>query len=170
MDARDTWYVVHTHAQAEDTARAHLARQGFTAFLPQFLRRRRHARRIDWVRAPLFPRYLFVAMDIARMRWRAVSSTYGVSRLVCHGDRPASVPAGVVEEIMAQRDEAGLVRLATRIPFEKGEVIQVVSGALTDSIGLFECMTDEERVIMLLDLLGRQVRVKLPLEAVTAYA
>ena len=169
METRDTWYVVHTHAKAEDTARAHLARQGFTAYLPQYLRRRRHARRIDWVRTPLFPRYLFVAMDIARMRWRAVSSTIGVSRLVCHGDRPASVPAGVVEEIMAQRDEAGLVRLATRIPFEKGEVIQVVSGVLTDAIGLFECMTDEERVIMLLDLLGRQVRVKLPLEAVTAY-
>ncbi len=169
MEMRETWYVVHTPAQAEETARAHLARQGFTAFLPQYLRRRRHARRIDWVRAPLFPRYLFVAMDIARMRWRAVSSTIGVSRLVCHGDRPASVPAGVVEEIMAQRDEAGLVRLAARIPFEKGELIQVVSGALTDAIGLFECMTDEERVIMLLDLLGRQVRVKLPLEAVTAY-
>ena len=104
------------------------------------------------------------------MRWRAVSSTIGVSRLVCHGDRPASVPARVVEEIMAQRDEAGLVRLAARIPFEKGETLQVVSGALTDATGLFECITDEERVIMLLDLLGRQVRVKLPLEAVTAFA
>jgi transcriptional antiterminator RfaH len=170
MATHDTWYVVHTHAMAEETARTHLARQGFTAFLPQYLRRRRHARRTDWVRAPLFPRYLFVAMDIAQMRWRAVSSTIGVSRLLCHGDWPAPVPEGVVEEVMSQRDDDGLIRLATRIPFEKGQAIQVVSGALTDMVGRFECMSDEERVIMLLDLMGRPVKIKLPLDAVTAYA
>ena len=170
MATHDIWYVVHTHPMAEETARTHLARQGFTAYLPQYLRRRRHARRIDWVRAPLFPRYLFVAMDIAQMRWRAVSSTIGVNRLVCHGDRPAAVPEGVVEEVMSQHDDDGLIQLTTRIPFEKGQALQVVSGALTDVVGLFECMSDEARVIMLLDLMGRRVKVKLPLEDVTAYA
>jgi len=35
---------------------------------------------------------------------------------------------------------------------------------------LFESITDEERVIILLDLLGRQVRVRVPLENVQAVA
>jgi hypothetical protein len=36
--------------------------------------------------------------------------------------------------------------------------------------GLFEGSTDEERVIVLLDLLGRQVRVRVKLETVQAVA
>jgi transcriptional antiterminator RfaH len=166
MDSAIRWYVAHTQAREEEKALANLARQGFTAFLPRYRRRRRHARRTDWVRTPLFPRYLFVAMDVARVRWRAVSSTFGVSHLVCHGDRPVPVPHGVVEDILSRQDESGLIQIEPRIPFRKGDAVQVVAGALADRIGLFEGVTDEERVILLLDLLGRQVRVKLSLEAV----
>ncbi len=57
------WYAVHTHSRSEQKALAHLARQGFSAYLPQFLKQRSHARCRDWVPAPLFPRYLFVAFD-----------------------------------------------------------------------------------------------------------
>jgi len=166
MDTAIRWYVAHTQAREEEKARVNLVRQGFTAYLPQYRKRRRHARRVDWIRAPLFPRYLFVAMDIACTRWRAVSSTFGVSHLVCHGDRPVPVPHGVVEEILARNDENGLIPVEPRVPFRKGDAVQVVAGALADRIGLFEGVTDEERVILLLDLLGRQVRVKLPFEAI----
>ncbi len=40
---------------------------------------------------------------------------------------------------------------------------------MVDQLGLFQCATDEDRVILLLDLLGRQVKVKLPLDSVTPY-
>ena len=60
----DFWYVVHTHPRGESLAFVNLQRQGLEAFLPQYLKRRRHARRTQWVPAPLFPRYLFVKMDI----------------------------------------------------------------------------------------------------------
>ena len=69
------WYAVHTHAGAESRAVWHLERQGFAAYLPQYSKRRRHARRTEWVRAPLFPRYLFVWVDIAKQRWQAIQST-----------------------------------------------------------------------------------------------
>lgn len=164
------WYVAHTHPRGERLALANLERQGFAAFLPEYLKRRRHARRMDWVRAPLFPRYLFVAMDIARARWRAIASTVGVSHLVCHGDRPAAVPDGVVEDIRARMDARGLVPVEPRIPFRRGDVVQVTSGALADQIGFFHCASDEERVVLLLDLLGRQVKVTLPLAAVAPVA
>ena len=169
MDALNAWYVVHTQPRGEETARRHLTRQGFNAFLPQYLKRRRHARRTDWIRAPLFPRYLFVAMDIAMTRWRAISSTVGVSHLVCHGERPAQVPEGIVEEIQGCLGADGLVAVEPEIPFRKGDVVRVTAGALVDQTGLFECTSDADRVILLLDLLGRQVKVKLPLDTVAPY-
>ncbi len=57
------WYVVHTHTRGERLAMVNLRRQGLDTYLPQYLKRRRHARRTEWIPAPLFPRYLFVAMD-----------------------------------------------------------------------------------------------------------
>jgi transcription antitermination factor NusG len=60
------WYVVQTQAGAEHKAVMHLARQGFKTYLPRYLKRRRHARRIDVVAVPLFPRYLFVEIDFER--------------------------------------------------------------------------------------------------------
>ena len=62
-------------------------------YLPRYLKRRRHARRIDIVAAPLFPRYLFRRNRHGVQRWRSIYSTVGVSRLVCNGDYPAPVSA-----------------------------------------------------------------------------
>lgn len=170
MDQALRWYVVHTHAHAEETALRNLTQQGFSAFLPQYKKRRRHARRTDYVRAALFPRYLFVAMDIARARWRAVTSTIGVTHLICHGDRPAPVPPAIIDDLRARMDEEGLVSVEPKAPFMPGEMVKVTGGALADSHGLFQCLTDEDRVIVLLDLMGRQLKVKVPLEAVAAIA
>ena len=108
------WYAAHTHARDEVKAMLHLRRQGFEVYLPQHLKRRRHARRTDWVPSPLFPRYLFVRMDPEGVRWRAINSTIGVSYLVCNGDRPSPVPPGIVEEIFARTDDDGMVQVSRK--------------------------------------------------------
>ena len=41
---------------------------------------------------------------------------------------------------------------------------RAADGPMADHVGLFESMTDEQRVVVLLDLLGRKVRVELALE------
>ena len=162
----ERWYVVNTRPRAEGLALANLDNQGFRAYLPRFLRRRHHARRIETVAAPLFPGYLFVALDLLVTRWRAVHSTIGVKRLVCNGEQPTAVPVGVVEDIRACEDEAGLVIMTKQALFRKGDAVRIMAGALCDQIGLFDCATDGERVIVLLELLGRQVKVRVPLQAV----
>ena len=83
------WYVVHTQPNGEGRADLNLRRQGFATYLPRYARRRRHARRQEVVQRPLFPRYLFVTLDLARDRWRAVHSTFGVNRLVLAGEEHA---------------------------------------------------------------------------------
>lgn len=164
------WYVAQTQARAEATAVRNLERQGFRAYLPRYLKRRRHARKTETVAAPLFPGYLFVSMDVARTRWRAIRSTVGVKSLICTGESPLAVPDGVVEDILARADNQGIVPMREPEPFEAGETVQVTEGPLADQVGWFERCTDDQRVVVLLDLLGRQLRVPLPLGAVRAYA
>lgn len=156
------WYVVRTKPRAEDTVLSHLRRQDFEAFLPRFLKTRRHARRVDRVASPLFPGYLFVSFNLEQARWRSIFGTIGSSGLICHGDRPAPVPEGVVEEIIARQDESGHVLLHPEHGIKQGQSVEILDGPLAEARGIFECMDSKERVIVLLNLLGRQVRTRVP--------
>jgi transcriptional antiterminator RfaH len=162
------WFVAHTHPHAEAKATTHLNRQGFEIYFPRYLKRRRHARRIETVAAPLFPRYLFVAVDLDVQRWRSIYSTVGVTRLVCNGNDPTPVPSGIVEALKGREDANGFIKLDCRPPFRVGEPVRVLDGAFTSCLGLFEGMAERERIAILLDLLGRKVRVVLDANLVAA--
>ena len=79
----------------------------FATYLPRYLKKRRHARRVETVLAPLFPRYLFVAVDMATQRWRSISSTFGVTQLVCNGDDPAPIADDIIDEFAVAKTNMG---------------------------------------------------------------
>jgi transcriptional antiterminator RfaH len=168
MTSGTHWYVVHTHAHAETKAAAHLVRQGYSIYLPRCLKRRRHARRVEMIAAPLFPRYLFVAIDHLTQRWRAIQSTVGVNHLVRYGDEPALMPPGIVEDLRGREDKRGLIEVNDRPRFAPGDKVRVADGVFSACFGLFEGMTDRERVAILLDLLGRKVRVTVNGDSIVA--
>ncbi len=162
------WYVVQTQVNAEAKAALNLRRQGFDIYLPRCLKRRRHARKVDVTAKPLFPRYLFVAIDRTAQRWRSIQSTFGVTRLVSHGEDPAPVPEGVVDAIRSREDDNGYVVLNTHPAFAPGDKVKVLAGAFIDSAGLFDGRADRDRVAILLEMLGRKVRVLLDADLVAA--
>lgn len=162
------WYAVQTQPHAEMKASAHLARQGFDVFLPRFLKRRRHAGRVDNVSKALFPGYMFVAIDIAAQRWRCVNSTVGVRRLVCNGETPAAVSEKIIEALKGREDEQGFITLETPPRFAAGDPVRVIDGVFSRVFGICEGMTDCQRVAILLDLLGRKVRVQIDADSVAA--
>jgi len=157
--AAPRWYVVQTQPHGEAKAVWHLARQGFETYLPRYEKRRRHARRVETVAAPLFPRYLFVAIDLASQRWRSIQSTIGVSRLVCNGEDPAALADGIIDGLRRREDGRGFVQLERRPRFAIGEQVKIVDGIFASCLGLFDGISDGERVAVLLDLLGRKIRV-----------
>ena len=162
------WYVVQTQINAEAKAARNLLRQGFEIYLPRYLKRRSHARKIEKVPAPLFPRYMFVQIDMATQRWRSIQSTFGVSHLVLQGADPSRVAPEVVNSLKAREDEGGCVRLDQRPNFALGEKVRVLAGVFAENFGLFDGMADRERISILLDLLGRKVRVSIEADLVTA--
>ena len=168
MIASPRWYVVQTHVHSEAKAAEHLLRQGYDIYLPRYLKRRRHARRVDNVAAPLFPRYLFVGLDQETARWRSIQSTQGVSHLICNNNEPALLSDSVISELRKREDDNGFIRLNPQPLYVRGDKVRVVDGVFGDSFGSFEGMADRDRVAILLDLLGRKVRVVLDRESVAA--
>jgi transcriptional antiterminator RfaH len=155
------WYVAQTHIHAEVKASQHLGRQGFDVYLPRYLRTRRHARRVDSVAAPLFPRYLFVSIDLASQRWYSIQSTIGIAKLIRHGDLPVAVPNAIIEGLRCREDSNGYVQLEHRPRFTAGDKIRISDGAFCDCLGLYDSINGNDRSAILLDLLGRKVRVVL---------
>jgi transcriptional antiterminator RfaH len=152
------WYVVHTHAAAEERARRNLVRQGFEVWLPECRRRRRHARKVETVRRPLFPRYLFVRLDPAGQRWRPILSTYGVATMITGADGPVPVPPAVIEALSSRAAPDGLFDLEPA-PFRPGDLVRVSGGPFAEMEGIFSAESDATRVQVLLRLMGREVKV-----------
>lgn len=163
-----SWHVAFTQPNCEMRAQKHLRNQDFPAYVPLFLKRVHRGRRIDRSPAPLFPRYVFVGFDPDRQRWRSVNGTIGVSNLICHGDRPAQVDESIVHAIASRETEDGFVRLSLARSFNPGQSVRVTEGVFADQLGLYEGLGDQERIRILLDLLGRKVRVTIEPEAVVA--
>lgn len=163
-----SWHVAFTQPNCEMRALKHLCNQNFPAYVPRFLKRVHKGRRVDRCPAPLFPRYVFVGFDADRQRWRSVNGTIGITHLICHGDRPAPIDEGVVNAIAQRESEEGFVRLMIAPSFNPGQPIRVTEGVFADQLGLYEGVGDRERVRILLDLLGRKVRVMIESEAVVA--
>jgi len=162
------WYAVYTKMQLEVWARNNLEERGFEVYLPRYLKQRRHARRTDVVARPLFPRYLFVRADISAGHRPRVNTSPGVSYLVSFGDRAAAVADQIIDEIRSRENDDGFIRLGRGQKYSEGDHVKISAGALCDHVGLFQCVADNNRVTILLDLLGRLTRVKVPLDSIVS--
>jgi len=156
----ERWYAVQCKPNQERTAAHQLANQGFRSFLPMREKTRRHARRIERVRVPLFPGYLFVRLDLERDRWLCVGGTIGVARLVMQGERPAPAPIGVVESLEEACDSNKV--LCWKSALTPGQSVRVINGPFADLFGQLENMTESGRLRVLLNIMGRGASVFLP--------
>jgi transcriptional antiterminator RfaH len=162
------WFVAHTHPLKELIAQQHLLEQGFEVYLPRFKKIRRHARKVEEVLAPLFPRYIFIGMDMEIARWRSVNGTRGISYLLTNDDHPARVPNCVIQNLKACEVTDGIVPVNSLIAFTKGDKVRVLEGAFQDQVATFQTLDDKQRVQLLLSFMGREMQLSLPTYAVEA--
>lgn len=156
----ERWHVAHTQPRRELSAQAHLSNQGFRTFLPRYEKTTGHARKVERKIAPLFPRYLFVILDLDRDPWHAVNGTYGVTGLVMGRDRPLSVTKGVIETLIASSSAAGDVQFEDELSV--GQTVRMVKGPFADQLGILHHLDDRRRVCVLLQMMGAAVPIQMP--------
>jgi transcription elongation factor/antiterminator RfaH len=154
----EMWFLVHSLPKSEQKAEWHLAAQGFHTYLPQYKKTVRHARQLTTIRAAVFPRYLFVILNLERDRWLSIRSTVGVSHIVSQDGRPVPVPIGIVESLIKHSD-GELTRLDYGL--SKGQPVRILSGPFADSVGWLEQLDETGRVKVLLEMMGAAVPVAL---------
>jgi transcriptional antiterminator RfaH len=157
LEGNERWYLVHTLPHGERRAQLHLAAQGFRTHFPTIQKTIRHARQLRTVRAPLFPRYIFLILDLGRDRWLSVWGTFGVSSLYTSQDRPVPVQEGIVETLIENTDEANLALFTSGLT--AGQSVRILSGPFANFVGMLDRLDAAGRVRVLLEMMGTAVPV-----------
>lgn len=154
------WYLIYSKQRQEKSAVANLLRQKYEVYFPQ-IRMWRTLRGIrKLVVEPLFPRYLFIRLDSHSDNWSPIRSTIGVASLVRFGAEPAQVPGELIDYLLSRQNAEGLHEWA-QPQLTIGQRARVISGPLTGYEGILIAKNSRERVVILMDLVGGQVRAKL---------
>ena len=152
------WYAIQTKARQEAIAEHNLVSQAFTTFLPR-LKTTRH-RRGRWQSSiePLFPGYLFVELDMGVQNTAPIRSTRGVIRLVRQGNEPRPVPRTLVDDLI-QANRLGGDGIEPAKVFKPGDEVTLIEGPMAGLKAIFQARTSQERVILMLNMLGTESRV-----------
>jgi len=152
------WLLAYTKPLAELLAEEQLLRQGYEVLCPQIRVQKLRRRRWSWLEEPLFPRYVFVGAH-DEQAWAPVRSTLGVTSLVRFGGVFATVSEEIIEALRAGADQPN------RFPptFAQGQRVRIVAGPYASLEAVFEMAEGEDRAAVLLELLGRQNRVRVDL-------
>ncbi|WP_061562525.1 transcription/translation regulatory transformer protein RfaH [Pseudomonas citronellolis] len=150
------WYLVQCKPRQAPRALEHLERQGYECLLPMHQIERLHKGQLQQFSEPLFPGYIFICLDKVEDNWLPIRSTRGVSRIVSFGGQPTPVPEGTILDITNKKSKIAPV-------FEKGNPIEIFNSGLPPIEAIFLEKNGEERVLLLLHLLQRNIVIDAPL-------
>ena len=152
------WFVVYCRTGLETRALTNLKRQEYNGWVPLYRKTRRHARKTEKVLRPLFPRYLFINFDLSSQPWRPILSTSGVYTIVSNSEGPIAISDDVISGLLNRADAEGIFEVNLNMP-KPGDLVRIESGPMADLEGIFQAKHDSDRVMLLLKLMGREVRV-----------
>lgn len=166
----DCWYAVYCKPRQELVAQENLLRQGYHVYLPRIqIRKRLRGKWVEVVEA-LFPRYIFIRIDSERCSTGPVRSTRGAVDLVCFGGQPSVIPDEMMEALFHREDTVSGFHRDSRPLFSAGATVRMVDGPLAGMEGIFVQEDGEERVFVLMELLGKTNKISVGRDSVTEAA
>lgn len=158
-----SWYVAHTKANCERSARDRLVGDGFSVYFPQVREERRYAKSLQVVTRPLFPSYIFVAAD--ERGSRPIRMTTGIAGVI-RNPEPILVRQDVIDS-MQRREVRGFVVLDDEPVFgyfHAGQRVSIIGGCYRGFDGVFRTRVGSDRAAIMVRLFSRECRAEIRLE------
>lgn len=165
------WYVVHTYSGYENTVKTNLEKRIGTMNMEEKIFRVvvpeeteveiKNGKRKE-KNKKVFPGYVLVEMIVTNDAWYVVRNTPGVTGVLgSSGGGVKPVPL-TTEEIDPILKKLGLKRIEIDINFQEGDSVKINEGPFTGYNGVVDVIdTDKMKVIVLVDLFGRETPVEL---------
>lgn len=158
--AAPAWYLIQCKSRQDARAEEHLLRQGYSCLRPKMKHERLLRGRMQIVEESLFPGYLFIQLSHAHS-WAPLRSTRGVLRVVGFGGMPLAIDEAVILRI--QQHEG---RLQCFSSLAAGDRVCITDGPFAELEAIFLAMDGEERVVLLMNFLHREQKIRLPLGSI----
>ena len=152
------WFILQFKPNSHHLATKNLTQQGFEVFLPLHDTTSRKLSRFINTSKPLFPGYMFIRFNRAESKWHKINSTYGVSRLITFNSTLKSIPTNIVDSLMKRYDSSG--KLLPIKKLKKGDQVKVLKGPFASFVATVEKYEDDQRVWILMDLMGRKSKIQ----------
>ena len=159
------WFILQFKSNSHQQAAKNLNRQGFETFLPLHDTTSRKLSRFINTSKPLFPGYMFIKFDKEESKWHKINSTYGVSRLITFNSILKSIPTIFVDHLMKRYDLSG--KLLPIQKLKKGDQVTVLKGPFANFIATVEKYEADQRIWILMDLMGRKTIIQTPSDNLT---
>jgi transcriptional antiterminator RfaH len=157
------WFILQFKSNSHRQAAKNLSQQGFEIFLPLHDTTSQKLSRFINTSKPLFPGYMFIRFDKAESEWHKINNTYGVSRLISSNSILKSIPNSFVDSLMKRYDLSG--NLPPMKKLKKGDQVTVFKGPFANFIATVEKYEADQRISILLDLMGRKTKIITPSDA-----
>lgn len=159
------WYLLRTKPREEARALENLRNQGFDAFAPFCRTVRRYRGRRVCRTEPLFPGYAFVALNQRTHNWAVIRNTRGVMHLVRFGSEAPVVPPPVIEQLRVSDEVEIRPQTDGLVP---GDRVQILEGPLQGLEAALLEFDGQQRAVLLLEWMQRQVKVALERDCLRA--
>ena len=156
------WFLLQFKSNSHHLAAKNLNRQGFETFLPLHDTTSRRTSRFINTSKPLFPGYMFIRFDKSESEWHKINCTYGVSRLITFNSILKSIPTIFVYHLMKRYDLSG--KLLPIQKLKKGDQVTVLTGPFANFAATVEKYEDDQRIWVLMDLMGRLTKTQASVE------
>lgn len=160
------WFLLQTKSRQEARAVENLERQGVDTFCPMiYVEKISQGKRVVKEEA-LFPGYLFVNFNQAKVSATTVRSTRGVSHFVTCAGSPVLVPDTLIEQLQKRADPSN-EELVSNLP-QSGDQLEVVDGPFRGLKAVFKEIDGNQRAVVLINLLNQQVKASIPFGSLSA--
>jgi transcriptional antiterminator RfaH len=146
------WYLIKTKPRQEKIAVVNLQNQNYHVYCPHT--------KINKKSVILFPGYLFIQLDEELQDWSPIRSTKGVVNFVRFGLSYAKISDNVIQ-IIQNNEVSTLEKFKNLNKFKSGDKVEITEGVFKNCVGIFNTFKSDERVILLLSLMGQQQSIDL---------
>lgn len=164
-DSTPAWYVVHTRPKCEHIAASMMAGlENVETYCPRIRFQKSTRRGKVWFIEALFPSYFF-ARFIPIESMRAVKYSQSVIRVVDFGGTLTSVPDRAIAELKAEMNDLEICEV--QVGVKVGDTVELTEGPMRGLKGIVNALlSGADRVRILLEFLGRENAVEVPLSKI----
>ena len=155
----NNWHLVFTKTHQEKVALDNLTHQNYQCYLPLIHTEKILRGKKILIKEPMFPRYLFVRLSHdGKQNWSPIRSTKGVSHLVNFGGLAVSMDDETMDNLQQKIDKALVVKV-----FSIGDKVEILKGPFKGMEAIFNTYKGEERAMLLLNFMAKNLTAKFDL-------